>query len=104
MTREEAIKRFESMVDYDKIFLWTDYCYSINCEDCSVYGMNDFDEIMEGFKRWDIACMAVYGEFKPTHKFFKFNNYGNLESSDYLDDWITVDDNFVDFLLENMEE
>jgi len=104
MNREEVIERFESMEDYDKIFLWTDYCYSINCEDYSIYGMDDFDEIMENIKPWDISRMVFYGDFNPTHKFFKFNGYGNLESSDYLDDWITVDDDFVDFLLENMEE
>ena len=53
-------------------------------EDIYVWDMSMFDEAMHGFTAVDIANRIHYGEFNPSHEFFRFDGYGNLESlTDY---------------------
>lgn len=44
----------------------------------------EFNELMDGVEPWEIARATYYGEFNPTHTFWRYNAYGNFESTDYL--------------------
>lgn len=47
--------------------------------------MEDFDELCGNMKPWEVARACYFGDFNPTHKFFRWNAYGNFESTDYLE-------------------
>ena len=45
----------------------------------------EFDELLSGMSPWDIARAVAYGDFVPGHDYWRWNGYGNLESTDWLD-------------------
>ena len=78
--------------------------------DDEVYSMDGLDEILYDCKASDIADMCFYGNFNPNDEYFKFNEYGNLESistynigrycDDYSDDiydYLESEDCYGDF-------
>ena len=72
----------------------------LNCMDDSIYNMDDFNELMNGFEPIYISMRIFYGDFSPNHDFFKFNGYGNLESSNYLSDFIDLEE-LADEIMDN---
>lgn len=77
----EKIEQIENIIDnYDLDELVS--CCSYLDGDNAIYSMDDFDELLGGREPWDIARIAYYGEFCPTDSYFRFNVYGNLESTD----------------------
>ena len=64
----------------------------------SIFEMDEFNDICEGMAAEDIACKCFYGDFNPTHAYFKFDGYGNFKSSDSLSDLIYFDE-MVDFVI-----
>lgn len=48
------------------------------------YEMEEFDWLMDGNPAWDIARATFYGDFNPTHKYWKWDAYGNFESTEWL--------------------
>lgn len=100
---EERIKEIiEKMSNGDKLSLWNEYCGLNNLDDDYICYMEDFDEIMEGKEPWEVARCCYFGDFNPTHEYFWFNAYGNLESTDYLGDVIDIDE-IVDYIIDNEE-
>lgn len=90
----------ENMSDSELISIWNEYQSNIN-GDSYIYDMDDFDEIMSGYKPWEIArCCFYSGKFCPANSYFWFNGYGNAESSDYPIDRIYIDD-MIDYIIEN---
>lgn len=88
----------EGMDEWEKIRLWNEYSIETKALNDCVYSMREFNEIMEGMTPWEIArCCYYSGNFCPAHNYFKFNGYGNIVSSDYLDKLIYIDD-FADYL------
>lgn len=80
-------KALEKMCPEDLLMLHNEYCDATNRMDNCVYFMDDFDELMDGMKPWEIARAAFYGNhFNPSDDYFYFNAYGNLESLQYADD------------------
>lgn len=65
------------------------------------YSMCDFDELMSNTCPTDLANMIYFGDFNPNHDYFRFNGYGNLESSDYKDYSIDLDAYAMDEIMEN---
>lgn len=63
-------------------------------EDELWYSMEEFDDYLFGMKPWDIARAVTFGDFNAAHGYFRFDVYGNLESTDYpeIDSNISVDD------------
>ena len=45
----------------------------------------EFDDLLSGMSPWDIARAVAYGDFAPGHDYWRWNAYGNLESTDWLD-------------------
>ena len=57
-----------------------------------MYDMDEFDDTFCDTPAWNVARAAFYGDFRPCDSFFRFNGYGNLESTDCLSDWISTEE------------
>lgn len=89
---EDKIEQIKDIIDnYDLDELVS--CCSYLDGDDAIYSMDDFDELLYGREPWEIARAAYYGEFCPTDNYFRFNVYGNLESTDnpMREGWIDTD-------------
>lgn len=85
----EAIKNIiEDMDTSDAVALHNEWCYETNNYDDEIIEMERFDEICEGMIPSDIAQRIFYGDFNPTHSYFRYNGYANFESTDYPTGWI----------------
>lgn len=62
--------------------------YADNCGHERINYIEEFDEVTEGIDRFRIACMVRYGEFNPTHPYFTFDGYGNIETIENLSSWL----------------
>lgn len=73
--------------------------------DDALYSFEDFDEVFDGMKPYDIMCRVYFGDISLNDSYFGFNGYGNLISvseyrlHQYLWDIIRYDlENFHDYL------
>lgn len=104
--KERIKKIIEEMNVEGKVALWDDYCSADNRYNDWIYFMEEFDEIMEGKNPWEIARSCFFGDFNPTHAYFWFNAYENLESNDWIDGAASpfYIDQLVDYIIENEED
>ena len=77
---------FSELGDYEQMTIFNEWAYRIGEE--PIEDMENFDDLMCGWKPSDIALRIAYGDFHPNRAFFRFDGYGNLESTDYLNDWL----------------
>lgn len=56
-----------------------------------ISSMESFDDECSGMQPWDIARACFYGGFCPAHDYYRWNAYGNLESTDYVGDWVDME-------------
>lgn len=86
-TQNEVKEYLENLNDGELLSLWNEFDqYS------TIYTSEEFDEICGSMNPSDLACKIFYGKFNPNDEYFIFNGYENLESSDYLDDFIDIDE------------
>lgn len=99
--KSEIKQIIEEMSDSEILNLYNEYCYNNNDYYNSIYSMDDLNSELEGRTPTDIINIVRCGDFNPNHKYFKYNGYGNLISTDYIIDWLEVSDivNFI--MLEN---
>lgn len=85
MTRYEKIESaLENMDTAEIIAIHNEYCEAANNMDDYIYSMEEFDEIMDGERPWNIASNCFYGHyFCPADDYFRFNGYANLESFNF---------------------
>ena len=102
-TYKEIWQELDELYDETLICQFNEYCIETRCADDCIYSMEEFDEILQYFRPWEIARAAFYGDFCPAHDWFWFNAYGNLESSDYIRDKINIDE-LADYYFKNQEE
>lgn len=69
--------------------------------DDKYYPMYDINELLQGKNIEDIINMVFYGSVNPNDDYFKFNGYGNLETSDYKDYSDYLDTYFINEVIEN---
>lgn len=102
MDKRKQIKEYlESLSDGELLSIYNEYTDTTYCE--RVYSMDEFDEICDGMTASDIARRCFYGKFNPNDEYFTFNGYANLESSNYLEDFIDLDD-LADYCISNDED
>ena len=53
-------------------------------ETYTLYNMDDFDVIMEGYTPTEVVQRTFFGCFNPNDDYFFFNGYANLES---INEW-----------------
>ena len=92
--------QLEYMDEDNLLYAWRIRCDELGYPDDVIDSMNDFDELMNGWKPLDFAFRVHFGDFNPHHDFFKFNGYANLESSNYLSDFIDLEE-LADEIMDN---
>lgn len=87
---EEAVKEYISgLTDSETVSAHNQMCDNLNYPDDQIFS-ND-EEFFNTFfdNRVLEAVRAVaYGDYNYSHDWVKFNGYGNLESTNYPNDWI----------------
>lgn len=100
---EEIKNAIMNMCDDEVVALHNEYCDKTDNVDCTIYSMDEFDEIMAGVEPWEIVRACFYGNgFCPVDHYFYFNAYGNLESVDCVSLKICVDD-LVQYIIDNSD-
>ena len=87
MTYYNYLKNYlEELTEIELLYVWNEYEYE------QVYE-NEDDFFEYNFTLGsEIARSIYYGDYRYLDKYVKFNAYGNLESTDFLDEFIDVDD------------
>ena len=99
--REEMIEMLADMDDWELTGVHNEYCQKVNYTDDMIYDMSMLNEFYHGKDPLDILLDAYNGAFNPNDDWFRWNGYGNLESTDRpVDDWIEIDD-IADYIIEN---
>lgn len=99
----DAIKEMNS----EQIFELNNKFCEIEKYDNDYYYINDDYFLNEMFtEKIDVARAVQYGDYNIHHEFVKFDGYGNLESTDFLD-WEDLPDtleNIAECIVENYED
>ena len=103
--RDEVLEMLRDMDDYELVAIHNEYCDEVNYVDDRIYSMGEFDELycMDGKSPLDVIRDAFNGSFNPNDDWFRWNGYGNLESTDRPEDWMDLDD-IADYIVENDED
>ena len=97
----EQIKDYlENLSDDDLLYIYLNCCDETEDFDSNIYSMDDFDEIMESTKPWEVARACYFGDFRPCDKYFEFNGYGNIVSFNYISDKVDIDE-IANFIVDN---
>ena len=70
-------------------------------ETYTLYDMDDFDMVMEGYTPTEVVQRTFFGCFNPNDDYFFFNGYANLES---INEW-EIEGHFepiIDEIVDNM--
>lgn len=88
MNKEEAIRTYVDEMDVEDLagIVLDVYHYDGQLDWLIWEDMDYLDEFLDGYTPTQIALMIHFGDFNPTHEYFRFNGYGNLESC-YGVDW-----------------
>ena len=100
--RDEVLEMLRDMDDNDLVAVHNEYCEEVRYHDDRIYYMSEFDELycMDGKSPLDIIRDAFNGSFYPNDDWFRWNGYGNLESTDCPEDWMELDE-IADYIVEN---
>ena len=84
-----------------------EYCQAINATDSEIWG-NDEDFLCTFFaNNLDSLAKAIfYGDYNYSHKYVRFNGYGNLETFNYFDtnDLCELVKTMAEYISENPSE
>ena len=75
-------------MNYNEIYTVETLHYMVNeinswdgsLENLAYYEMDQFNELMSGHDPEFIAHRIFFGNFNPTHDYFRFDGYGNIET------------------------
>ena len=99
--REEVLEMLRDMDDWKLVGIHNEYCDKVNYVDDRIYAMDELNELYSDKAPLTILLDAYNGAFNPNDDWFRWNGYGNLESTDRpVDDWIEIDD-IADYIIEN---
>ena len=76
-------------------------------ETYTLYNMEDFDMVMEGYTPTELAQRIFFGDFNINHDYFFFNGYANLESIyewEMEDHFEMIIDEVVDSMIYNYDD
>ena len=76
-------------------------------ETYTLYNMEDFDTIMEGYTPTEVVQRTFFGDFNPNGDYFFFNGYANLESIyewEMQDHFEPIIDEIIDNMLYNYDD
>lgn len=101
MTQKEV--KIEMAKNYqNRVGDFSEYCEYASENGYETPMENDVNELAEFFGDADALVRAIcYGDYTYTHSYVIVNGYGNLDSSDYWDNLVDLDDDFYEWLLDN---
>ena len=73
----------------------------------TLYDMDDFDMVMEGYTPTEVVQRTFFGDFNPNGDYFFFNGYANLESIyewEMEDHFEMIIDEIIDSMLYNYND
>lgn len=76
-------------------------------ETYTLYNMDDFDMVMEGYTPTEVVQRTFFGDFNPNDDYFYFNSYANLESiteNDMFDHFEPIIDEIIDSMLYHYDD
>jgi hypothetical protein len=103
-TVEQITETLEALSDSELFDLWNEYCAEISNSNTQVFYFND-DFFTKYFSDPGEAARATFfGDIKSWNDtYIQFNGYGNLESSNYLSELISIYD-LANHIEANQEE
>jgi len=72
------------MENEEPIALHNEFC----SPDDRIMTWDEIEEWLSNISGADAFRAGAYADISWSHEFFRFNGYGNLESTDYLEEWI----------------
>ena len=105
MTREEAIRNYVENLIGDDLAVLMEHMHA--CDGCFeevvADDMAEFDEVLANHTPLEIAQMIWFGggEFNPNDEYFRFGEYGNLESLNW-GDVVAEAEGLVDDIIEHL--
>lgn len=101
--KNELISRLEGLESEDARNLWSDLIFEgVIDGDEMILDEDDINDFFRECSPIEIGCRWFYGGGCPAHRYFKINAYGNIESSDFANDF-TDFDCYIDEILEHPE-
>lgn len=95
-TYEEKVEAIKNIIacmnESQAVALHNEWCYKTENYDDEIFEMEEFDTICEGWHPSEIAMRIFYGDFNPNHEYFRYDGYGNFESTGCPTDWIYPND------------
>src|SRR5690554_4352880 len=90
--------------DSELLSINREYLENINDLDNDIYGNDEeFFEIFFQDKLMDAVKAISFGEYRYSDAYVKFNGYANLETTNYLEDFIDTSE-LAEYIHENPED
>ena len=91
-TTESVIEFLKNLDSEDLVNLSNEFSVNNSFFDNEIYlNEPEFFEIFFSNEPYNLAQRIFFGDYAINEKFVKFNGYGNLESFDYVNDYIDFD-------------
>ena len=97
---EAVVEHLEELSTSDLVGIHNTYCQEIGAGDEIYDNDGDFlEDIFIGNKNEAVRA-AIYGKYNYSDDYIKFNGYGNLETTNNPEEWITISE-IAEYILEN---
>ena len=98
--KEEVLEMLRDMNDSDLVAVHNEYCDKVNYYDDKIYDMYEINDLLYGRSPLEIITDAR--DVDANDSYIRYDGYGNLESTDYPQDWMDLDE-IADYIAENDE-
>ena len=98
--RDEVLEMLRDMNDNDLVAVHNEYCDKVSYYDDRIYDMYEINDLLYGRSPLEIITDAR--DVDANDSYIRYDGYGNLESTDYPQDWMDLDE-IADYIAENDE-
>ena len=99
--REEVLEMLRDMNDSDLVAVHNEYCDKVRYYDDRIYDMYEINDLLYGRSPLEIITDAR--DVDANDSYIRYDGYGNLESTDYPQDWMDLD-KIADYIVETGED
>lgn len=96
--RDEVLEMLRDMNDSDLVAVHNEYCDKVSYYDDRIYDMYEINDLLYGRSPLEIITDAR--DVDANDSYIRYDGYGNLESTDYPQDWMDLDE-IADYIVEN---
>lgn len=96
---ERFAEYYAAQGNAEQVAIYNEYAQG-TCNEL-ILPMECFDEVLQGFEPFRVACMVRFGSFNPNDNWFTFDGYGNLESMWSVAEWL---EDYVDDMADYFED